>query len=70
MYIDLLGAWLHSRSGSVGGMRVSKVTELKERLAKLMAEGQKECALVFSPPPINATFNRRPFGFTVAKERT
>ena len=23
---------------------------------------------MFSPPPINATFNRRPFGFTVAKD--
>ena len=29
----------------------------------------KEVALVFSPPPIVASFEKRPMGFTVAKEQ-
>lgn len=39
----------------------------KERKETKPRQGHKEAALVFSPPPIVASFAKRPFGFTVAK---
>ncbi|CAK9037599.1 unnamed protein product [Durusdinium trenchii] len=63
-----LGIRVSWRVRSIGGVKVLKTADLKERMGKLKAEGHKEAALVFSPPPIVASFAKRPFGFTVAKD--
>ena len=63
-----LGIRVSWRIRSIGGIQVQKTNDLKERMSKLKAEGHKEAAVVFSPPPIVASFGKRPFGFTVAKD--
>ncbi|CAE7272449.1 unnamed protein product, partial [Symbiodinium sp. CCMP2456] len=39
-----------------------------DRMTNLITQGVKEVAFVFSPPPIVASFEKRPMGFTVAKD--
>lgn len=63
-----LGIRVSWRVRSIGGIKLQNTNELKERMAKLKSEGLKEAAIVFSPPPIVASFAKRPFGFTVAKD--
>ncbi|CAJ1437818.1 unnamed protein product [Effrenium voratum] len=63
-----LGIRPNWRVRAIGGVKLQKSSELKDRISKLKTEGSKEVTMVFAPPPIVASFAKRPFGFTVAKD--
>eukprot|EP00933_Yihiella_yeosuensis_P007087 TRINITY_DN111988_c0_g1_i1.p1 TRINITY_DN111988_c0_g1~~TRINITY_DN111988_c0_g1_i1.p1 ORF type:complete len:840 (-),score=231.08 TRINITY_DN111988_c0_g1_i1:103-2430(-) len=56
------------RARSIGGIELTKTEDLVERIKKLKAEGLKQAAIVFSPPPVVASFSKRPFGLLLGKD--
>eukprot|EP00930_Biecheleria_cincta_P073156 TRINITY_DN60480_c0_g1_i1.p1 TRINITY_DN60480_c0_g1~~TRINITY_DN60480_c0_g1_i1.p1 ORF type:complete len:1024 (+),score=276.75 TRINITY_DN60480_c0_g1_i1:63-3074(+) len=62
-----LGVKRDWRVRSIGGVDLAGTEELKERIQKLKSEGLKQASVVFTPPPVVASFLERPMGLTVAK---
>merc|ERR1711982_240247 len=58
------------RVRSIGGEALETTKGLVAKLKSLKSSGLSSAALAFSPPPLAASFDQRPFGFSVTCERS